>query len=78
MLHHHPELVNMAALPNDKPAISLPTTCIRRGPDGCLARASCRPPVGPRLKKGVLLAADYTCGVTEAIRKEFPNVKVKA
>ena len=77
MLHHHPELVDMAALPNDKPPNSLPTTCIRHGPDGCLARASCRLP-GAAAEKGNLLAADYASGVTEAIRKEFPNVKVKA
>jgi creatinine amidohydrolase len=36
------------------------------------------PARGAAAEKGVLLAADYARGVTEAIRKEFPNVKVKA
>lgn len=35
------------------------------------------PATGCAAEKGKLLAADYAIGVTDAIRKEFPNVKAK-
>lgn len=78
MLYHHPELVDMTALPNDKPADFPPYDVYptRTGWVPCSGVLS--PAHGCDGEKGRLLAADYAIGVTEAIRKEFPNIKVKA
>ncbi|MBY0559633.1 creatininase [Hyphomicrobium sp.] len=77
MLYHHPELVDMAALPTDKPA-DFPAYDVyptRTGWVPCSGVLS--PATGCAAEKGKLLAADYAIGVTDAIRKEFPNVKTK-
>ncbi|MBS0232776.1 MAG: creatininase [Proteobacteria bacterium] len=78
MLHHHPHLVDMSALPDDGPA-SFPPYDIyptRTGWVPCSGVLS--PAQGCSAEKGKLLADDYATGVTGAIRKEFPNVKERS
>lgn len=78
MLHHHPHLVDMSALPDDKPASFPPYDMYptRSGWVPCSGVLS--PAHGCSAEKGKLLADDYVAGVTAAIRKEFPNVKEKS
>ena len=71
MLHFHPDLVDLAALPTDPPAdfpaYDMYPTRTRWVPcSGVLSPAQ-----GASAEKGALLAADYAHDVTAAIRREF-------
>lgn len=77
MLHHFPHLVDESLIPTDDmahfPAYDMYPT--RTGWVPCSGVLS--PAKGASAEKGALLAADYATGVIEAIRKEFPHVKVR-
>lgn len=78
MLHLHPDLVDMAALPTDGPAEFpaydvYPTRTAWVPCSGVLS-----PATGAEAAKGVLLFNDYVTDVTAAILKEFPSVSAIA
>jgi creatinine amidohydrolase len=78
MLYHHPDLVDMSAIPDDKPADFPPYDVYptRTGWVPCSGVLS--PAHGASSDKGKLLSEDYAAGVTAAIRKEFPSVRNRA
>jgi creatinine amidohydrolase len=71
MLHFHPDLVDLAALPDDKPADFPPYDMYPTRTAWVPCSGVLSPAGGGSAEKGALLAADYIEGVTAAICKEF-------
>jgi creatinine amidohydrolase len=72
MLHFHPDLVDLAALPTDPPADFPPYDMYPTRTQWVPCSGVLSPAKGASAEKGALLAADYARDVTAAIRKEFP------
>lgn len=71
MLHFHPDLVDLEALPDDKPADFPPYDMYPTRTAWVPCSGVLSPAVGGSAAKGALLAADYITGIAAAIRTEF-------
>lgn len=71
MLHFHADLVDLAAIPQDKPADFPPYDMYPTRTAWVPCSGVLSPAGGASAAKGALLAADYIDGVTAAIGKEF-------
>jgi creatinine amidohydrolase len=73
MLHFHPDLVDLTALPSDPPADFPPYDVYPTRTAWVPCSGVLSPAGGASAEKGALLAADYIAGIAAAIRREFPG-----
>jgi creatinine amidohydrolase len=71
MLHFHPDLVDLSAVPDDQPADFPPYDLYPTRTAWVPCSGVLSPAGGGSAEKGALLASDYIGGVAAAIRKEF-------
>lgn len=71
MLHLHPDLVDMDALPDEPPADFPPYDIYPTRPEWVPCSGVLSPPKGASAEKGALLMADYVEGISAAVRAEF-------
>jgi creatinine amidohydrolase len=75
MLHFHPDLVDMSAIPNDPPADFPPYDMYPTRTAWVPCSGVLSPAKGASAEKGAALAANYLADVKDAILKEFPSAK---
>lgn len=72
MLHYHPALVDMAALP-DEPAAAFPVWDRSPVPDGVVpSQGVLSPARGADAAKGARIAADCVAGIVDAVLRDLP------